>query len=159
MSAATEAKSGPGRALPKHDWPPLPPSETGLRGRCPQCGQGHLFRGFLSLRPNCEVCGLDYSFADTADGPAFFIMLLGGVPCMGFAVWLQMAYDPPVWVHLLTTLPVMLLFCLPPLRLIKGWLVASQFFHKAQEVRFAPAAKTTAAQPASSEESADDAAR
>lgn len=141
MSAATEAKAAPARQTPDHDWPLLPPSQTGLRGRCPQCGQGHLFQGFLSLRPKCEVCGLDYSFADTADGPAFFIMLLGGVPCMGFAVWLQMAYDPPVWVHLLTTLPVMLLFCLPPLRLMKGWLVASQFFHKAEEVRFAPVAE------------------
>lgn len=125
-----------------YEWPPLPPSQTGLRGRCPRCGQGHLFQGFLTLRRQCEACGLDYSFADTADGPAFFIMLIGGVPCMGFAVWLQMTFDPPVWVHLLTTLPVMLLFCLPPLRLMKGWLVASQYFHKAEEVRFAPGADT-----------------
>jgi uncharacterized protein (DUF983 family) len=50
----------------------------GLRGRCPQCGEGHLFRGFLTMRPRCESCGLDYSFADAGDGPAIFVILIGG---------------------------------------------------------------------------------
>src|SRR5690606_11427185 len=70
------------------NWAPLPPSSTGLRGRCPRCGQGHLFKGFLSLRPNCEVCGLDYSFADSGDGPAFFVMCFGCVPSVALAVWI-----------------------------------------------------------------------
>lgn len=133
------AKTRPAAAQDgSRDWPPLPPSRTGLRGRCPRCGQGHLFHGLLALRRECEVCGLDYAFADTADGPAFFVMLLGGVPCLAFAAWLQSVFDPPAWMHLVTTLPVMLLFCLPPLRLMKGWLAANQYFHKAEEVRFAP---------------------
>jgi uncharacterized protein (DUF983 family) len=41
------------------------------RSKCPRCGQGKLFDGFLKLAPRCNVCGLDFSFADTADGPAF----------------------------------------------------------------------------------------
>ncbi|MBV9078403.1 MAG: hypothetical protein JO048_13065, partial [Methylobacteriaceae bacterium] len=40
------------------------PVTTGLRGRCPRCGQGHLFAGFLAIRPSCEVCGLDFAFAE-----------------------------------------------------------------------------------------------
>ena len=51
---------------------------AGLRCACPRCGRGKLFQGFLSLRPRCEVCGLDYGFADSGDGPAVFIVLLGG---------------------------------------------------------------------------------
>ena len=47
---------------------------AGLRCRCPRCGKGKLFAGFLTLRPRCEVCGLDYGFADSGDGPAVFIM-------------------------------------------------------------------------------------
>jgi len=45
------------------------------RSKCPRCGQGRLFNGFLTFAKKCDVCGLDYSFADTADGPAFFAMM------------------------------------------------------------------------------------
>lgn len=119
-------------------WPPLSPLQTGLRGRCPRCGQGRLFDGFLKIRPNCEACGLDYSFADPADGPAFFVMMFVCVPAVAFALWLEMAYEPPLWIHLVTTLPVVLLTCIPPLQPLKGWLIAAQFFHKAEEGRLAP---------------------
>ena len=69
-------------------YPPLPPMQTGIRGRCPRCGQGHLFKGFLTLAPQCEACGLDYSFADPADGPAFFVICFACVPSVALAVWL-----------------------------------------------------------------------
>ena len=54
------------------------PIGRGLRGRCPRCGEGRLFQGFLDLRPRCEHCGLDYGFADAGDGPAVFVILIGG---------------------------------------------------------------------------------
>ena len=47
------------------------PALTGIQGRCPRCQKGHLFAGVLRLAPCCEVCGLDYSFADPADAPPF----------------------------------------------------------------------------------------
>ena len=119
-------------------WPPLSPLATGVRGRCPRCGQGKLFAGFLKLAPRCEVCGLDYSFADPADGPAFFVMLLVCIPALLFALWLDLAFEPPIWIHLVVSLPLILLTCIPPLRPLKGWLVASQFLHKAEEGRLAP---------------------
>ncbi|WP_249730058.1 MULTISPECIES: DUF983 domain-containing protein [unclassified Chelatococcus] len=118
-------------------WPPLPPMSTGLRGRCPRCGQGHLFNGFLTLAPECEVCGLDYKFADPADGPAFFVMMFVCIPAVLFGLWIDVAFEAPWWVHLLTTLPVLLVSCILPLRPLKGWLVASQFFFKAEEGRLA----------------------
>ncbi|WP_238178864.1 DUF983 domain-containing protein, partial [Methylobacterium dankookense] len=45
------------------------PLSVGLRCRCPRCGEGRLFDGFITLKPGCEACGLDYGFADPADGP------------------------------------------------------------------------------------------
>ena len=108
----------------------------GLRGRCPRCGQGHLFAGWLMLAPKCEVCGLDYAFADPADGPAFFAQWAGCLVPVIFALWLEVKYEPPVWVHLLTTVPLLLIFCLALLRPIKGWLVCAQYIHKAEEGRF-----------------------
>lgn len=109
------------------------PAMTGILGRCPRCQQGHLFSGFLKLAPRCEVCGLDYSFADPADGPAFFAMTIAAVPALAFALWLQFTFEPPIWVHLFTTLPVTLIACMLLLRPLKGWLVCSQYFHKAEE--------------------------
>ncbi|MRE57209.1 DUF983 domain-containing protein, partial [Klebsiella quasipneumoniae] len=50
-------------------YPPISPLKTGVRGRCPRCGEGPVFKGYLQLRESCPECGLDYSFADPADGP------------------------------------------------------------------------------------------
>ena len=117
-----------------HDahWPTLSPSSTGLRGRCPRCGQGHLFDGFLSMKPSCEVCGLDYGFAEPADGPAFFVICFACVPSVALAVMIEAIYQPPFWVHLFSSLPFMLLTCVLPLRPLKGWLLSSQYFDKAE---------------------------
>jgi len=115
-----------------------PPIITGLKGRCPRCGEGKLFSGFIKLAPRCDVCGLDYSFADPADGPAFFVMCFGCVPAAVLAVWIEVAYQAPYWVHLFITLPFTLITCILPLRPLKGWLVASQYFHKAEEGRLDP---------------------
>lgn len=119
----------------EHTWPALPPSKTGLKGNCPRCGKGRLFDGFLTLRKKCSVCDLDYSFADPADGPAFFIMCFGCIPSAMLAVLIEVKLGAPYWVHLFTSLPFMLLTCIPPLRPLKGYLVASQYFYKAEEGR------------------------
>ena len=113
----------------------LSPFTCGMRACCPRCGEGKLFDGFLKLAPRCEVCGLDYSFADPADGPAFFVICFVCVPAVIFGLWLEVAFQVPYWVHLVTTLPVLLLTCIPPLRPLKGWMVASQFYYKAEEGR------------------------
>ncbi|MDR6290548.1 uncharacterized protein (DUF983 family) [Inquilinus ginsengisoli] len=116
-------------------YPVLTPFAVGIRARCPRCGQGHLFRGFLTLAPSCEVCGLDYSFADPADGPAFFVISIVSFPVIAFAAWLELTYSPPIWVHLLTSAPLLIGGCLALLRPLKGWLVAAQYINKAGEAR------------------------
>jgi uncharacterized protein (DUF983 family) len=109
--------------------------KVATRSKCPRCGEGKLFDGFLKLAPRCDVCGLDYSFADPADGPAFFAMMGMAIPVTVLAVWIELTYEPPVWVHFVTTLPFLLLTCIPPLRFLKGALVASQYVNKAEEGR------------------------
>ena len=110
----------------------------GLRGRCPRCGEGRLFDGFLQLRPRCEKCTLDFSFADAGDGPAVFVILIGGAIIVTAALITEVLYQPPYWVHAALWLPLALLVTLAPLRPIKGLLVALQYHHKAQEGRLAP---------------------
>ena len=112
------------------------PMLAGLLGRCPRCGKGRLFEGFLTVRPRCECCNLDYSFVDSADGPAFFVTFFSGFVVAGAALDVELLYAPPFWVHALLWLPLILITTLLPLRPAKGLLIAVQYHHKAGEGRF-----------------------
>jgi len=120
---------------PQADWPRLEPIQTGIRGRCPRCGEGHLFSGFLRLAERCDHCGLSYDFADPADGPAFFVICFGCVPAVIFALMLEIWLSASLLIQLLVSGPILLITCLAPLRPLKGWLVCSQYFFKAGEGR------------------------
>lgn len=116
-------------------YPPLPPSQTGMRGRCPRCGEGRLFDGFLGLKQRCEACGLDYSFADSGDGPAVFIIMIVGFIVVGLALFFEFTYQPPFWLHMLLWVPLVIVLSLGLLRPLKGLMVAQQYKHKAEEGR------------------------
>ncbi|HEV3184015.1 MAG TPA: DUF983 domain-containing protein [Xanthobacteraceae bacterium] len=111
------------------------PYAAGLSGRCPRCGKGPLFDGFLALRARCPQCGLDYSFADAGDGPAVFVILISGFIVCAAALVVEVQYAPPLWVHALLWVPLILLVTLAPLRLLKGLLIALQYHHNAAEGR------------------------
>ena len=115
----------------------LSPFLTGLTCRCPACGKGRLYRGFLDLRPRFENCGLDFAFADSGDGPAVFIILLAGLVVVFAALLVEFNFHPPYWVHAVLWLPLILAVTLLPLRPMKGLMVALQYHHKAAEGRTA----------------------
>ena len=118
------------------------PILTGLAGRCPRCGEGKLFRGFLQLRRRCDSCGLDYGFADPGDGPAVFAIFIGGFIVVAAALIVEFAYQPPYWLHAALWAPLILIVTLGPLRLLKGLLIALQYHHKAAEGRLHPGEET-----------------
>jgi uncharacterized protein (DUF983 family) len=107
----------------------------GLACKCPRCGQGKLYAGFLNLRPNCDVCGLDYAFIDAGDGPAVFIILISGAIVVGSALIVEVKYQPPFWLHAMLWIPLILVTTLWPLRAMKSLLTALQYHHKAAEGR------------------------
>jgi uncharacterized protein (DUF983 family) len=106
---------------------------AGLKGRCPRCGEGALFSGGLTLRDKCERCGLDYSFADSGDGPAVFVILVTGFAVTGLALFTEIRYAPPYWLHAAIWGPLAIILPLILLRSFKGALIALQFRHKAEE--------------------------
>jgi uncharacterized protein (DUF983 family) len=112
------------------------PFVAGLASRCPRCGKGRLFQGFLTLRPRCEQCGLDFAFIDAGDGPAVFVILFAGFIVVGAALIVEVVYQPPYWVHALLWAPLILVTTIGPLRPMKGLLIALQYHHKAAEGRF-----------------------
>lgn len=119
----------------KAHFPPVEPIAAGLKGRCPRCGEGALFSGLLSVKPRCGVCRLDNSFADAGDGPAVFVILIIGFVVVGLALWMEVSYGPPLWLHLILWIPLAIGLCLMALRLIKGVLITLQYRNKAAEGR------------------------
>lgn len=111
------------------------PFLAGLLSRCPRCGEGSLFSGFLTVAPRCNNCKLDYGFADSGDGPAIFIMLIAGFVIVAAALIVEVTYQPPYWVHALLWLPLTAILSLGLLRPFKATLIALQFHHKAREGR------------------------
>jgi uncharacterized protein (DUF983 family) len=116
-------------AMPKTASPVL----AGLAGRCPRCGKGRLFSGYLTLAPACPACGLDQSAADTGDGPAVFLILIVGVVVVAGALISEVAYQPPYWVHAIIWGPLAVILPLLLLRPAKGLMRAMQFQFAARE--------------------------
>lgn len=112
-------------------YPTVDPVAMGIRGRCPRCGEGRLFKGFLSPAKQCANCGLDYGFVDSGDGPAVFAILIIGFVVVGLALWMEVSLAPPLIVHILLWIPLATILCLAALRLGKGILINLQYANKA----------------------------
>ncbi len=112
-------------------YPPLSPVSTGLRCRCPRCGEAPLFDGLLSVKSRCSSCDLDYSRIDAGDGPAVFVILILGFIVVGLALWVELRFAPPLWLHMVLWTPLILGGSIALLRPFKATLVALQFKHKA----------------------------
>ncbi len=111
------------------------PYAAGLTCSCPRCGRGKLFSGFLTVAPACTNCGLDYSFDDSGDGPVVFIILLAGSLVVGLALWVELSWAPPLWVHALLWTPLVLISTLGLLRPLKATMIALQYSKHAQQGR------------------------
>ena len=111
-------------------------AEAGLKGCCPRCGRGPLFRQMIVVREKCPACGLDYSFADAGDGPAIFAIFILGVLVLGAALIAEFKFSVPVWFHVVAWGLATPLLALGLLRVLKGLLIAQQYRTKAEQGRF-----------------------
>ena len=104
---------------------------AGLLCRCPRCGKGRLFAGFLRVVDTCAVCGFDFTRLNTGDGAAIFVMQIAGGLVVFTALFTEIAYSPPMWVHLVVFLPLVLVLSLGLMRPGKGAMIALQMRNKA----------------------------
>ena len=111
------------------------PVALALAAACPHCGEGRLFDGFLTLRPRCAACGLDYDFADAGDGPAVFVMMLIGFIVVGAALIFELRAHPPLWLHLVIWIPLATVLALLALRPLKALMITLQYRNAAAEGR------------------------
>jgi uncharacterized protein (DUF983 family) len=103
---------------------------AGFMGRCPRCGEGPLFDGYIRIAPACTGCGLSFEGNDTGDGPAFFIMLPLSLLTAGLALVIDLAYSPPIWVHAVLWPTFIALVVGLSLRPVKAIMVALQYRYR-----------------------------
>ncbi len=108
----------------------ISPLRTGLTCKCPACGEGKLFSGFLDVAEQCDRCGQDFSRINSGDGPAVFVIFIVGFAVVGLAFWVEVVFSPPYWLQLAIWMPAILIASVGLLRPFKAILIALQFRHK-----------------------------
>ena len=110
-------------------------AEAALFGLCPRCGGRTLFAGPTRFADRCRACGLDLTRFNVGDGPAAFLTLGVGAIIVALALWLQLAAEPPWWVHAILWLPLTVAGVVLGLRVAKAALLQSEYRNKAGEGR------------------------
>ncbi|MFI5031856.1 MAG: DUF983 domain-containing protein [Reyranellales bacterium] len=101
--------------------------KRGFLGRCPNCGEGHLFRAFVKVADHCEKCGEPFRCHRADDFPAYLVIVLVGHIVVPLAMWVEIAYMPAYWVHAMLWGPLILGLALGLLQPVKGAVVALQW--------------------------------
>lgn len=95
----------------------------GLRNRCPVCGQGRIFAGYLRVVDQCNVCAAPLGLLRADDAPPYIVLFLVGHLLLPPVLWVERAYMPPIWLHMVVWLPAFAIICTLLLRPIKGGIV------------------------------------
>jgi uncharacterized protein (DUF983 family) len=107
----------------------LPAIIRGCAALCPACGKGRLFAAYLKVTPTCGACGQALHHHRADDAPPYFTMLIVGHLVIPLLLLLEVAAQPPTWLHLLIWAPLSLALTLVLLPMVKGAIVALQWAH------------------------------
>lgn len=123
MPAATWTPAS--QPLPKRDvWQAM---ARGLRCRCPNCGEGKIFRAFLKVADNCSACGENLSHHRADDLPAYLVIVVVGHIVVPIVLWIETNYAPSMPLQLAFYLPFTLIASLLLLQPVKGAVVGLQW--------------------------------
>ena len=99
----------------------------GFRGKCPNCGRGHLFERFLKVADHCSECGEELHQHRADDFPAYLVIIVVGHVIVPALLAVEVAYAPPAWLQLTVWLPLTLVSSLALLQPTKGAIVGLQW--------------------------------
>ena len=99
----------------------------GMRGRCPACGEGKLFRAFVKVADRCSACGEDFHHHRADDFPAYLTIFLVGHLVIPIAMYVEIAFQPSYWLHAAIWAPLVIGLSVGLLQPIKGTIVALQW--------------------------------
>lgn len=104
-----------------------------LRGRCPRCGKGKLYKNLLDVADSCSACGLSFAGHEQGDGPAFMgILIIGALTAIGAAI-VEIKLAPPFWVQAAIWFPFVIIGSILSLRWLKAALIAVQYRVKGED--------------------------
>ena len=126
MSDAIEQFGG--AATAKRSW--LRAMGRGLRKRCPQCGRGALFSGYVKTRDACPSCGLDLTGHRTDDAPPYVTVMIVGHLVIPVALAVRQVFEPPLWLQFAIWLPAIMIVTFWMLPLVKGAFVGLQWANR-----------------------------
>jgi uncharacterized protein (DUF983 family) len=101
-----------------------------LACRCPRCGKGAVYEGFLKFTDRCVVCRLPIAKNDNGDGPAVFLIFIVGFALVPLALLIAMNVDWPLWLHGLIWGVVVMALTVGMLRPAKALTLALQYRHR-----------------------------
>lgn len=102
----------------------------GLGKRCPQCGKGRLFAGYVKITPKCAQCGLDLSGHEADDAPPYVTIMVVGHVAIPAALAVKQLYDPPIWLQFAIWGPAILIATFWMLPIAKGALIGLQWANR-----------------------------
>lgn len=99
----------------------------GFRRKCPNCGHGLAFRGYLTVREKCECCDHPLGEYRCDDAPPYFTILLTGHLVVPGALAMEQTLNPSMALQLGVWIPVTLIVTLGLLPFIKGGVLGMQW--------------------------------
>lgn len=100
----------------------------GLLGRCPHCGEGRIFGGYLKVNDSCPACGEALHHHRADDAPPYFTILIVG-HIAGALMLLVEEYNEnlEIWIHAIIWPTLVIALSLLLLPRIKGALIGLQW--------------------------------
>jgi uncharacterized protein (DUF983 family) len=100
----------------------------GFRCRCPQCGEGKLFKGFLKPVLVCATCNEKLDGHRSDDLPPYVTIMIVGHLLVPVILANEMSANPwPLWVHFSVWLPLTLVLTLSLMQPVKGAIIGMQW--------------------------------
>ena len=101
--------------------------KRGFLGRCPNCGDGKLFRSFLKTVDRCEHCHEEMFHHRADDLPAYLVVVIVGHIVVGAFMGVEATSTLSTWQHLAIWVPLTIVSALALLRPVKGAVVGLQW--------------------------------
>jgi uncharacterized protein (DUF983 family) len=95
--------------------------------RCPHCGQGKMFRAYLKVSDECDVCGEELSHHRADDFPPYIAIMIVGHLLVGVMMHMDMVWRVSAMTYMLSMIPLAIILPLIMLPSIKGAIVGLQW--------------------------------